>query len=486
MNKNKLAFDSMPFQSMRTTDDNGFLHVAVSNITKEQVVPYRGDEIPLTGGKQLDPDKLYYAYRPASELKKDSTVNSLNGIPILLNHHPDYADAPQKEYRVGSTGTDAKFDAPYLTNSLHITDEDAIKRIKDGSMKELSLGYRYTPVFQEGTFDGQHYDFIMTNISCNHVALVEQARAGSDVYVEDSKAKLVEDKSMNDEKIEQAEVALADSAMSTMQALKDLHEENPVTDEVQDVKTTSEITGDDMEEVENKDAVREELLKEIADAGLDVEKFKEKLEILVKPDEAEDADLIEEEEDLDVKAEDSDLEEDKDLAEDEEEDEDKKEIALDAETAKACGLDAEDPAVQKAFAEGVKYGERMEKKEPKKLDSEHESEGEKKALAGDSAERIAKLVAKRLEAKYQAVEDVKRTLGNVRATAYDSAGDIYREALKREGVSVKGLNDNACRATYRALSAIKAKGAKRMAMDSGAKVKSSALDSLFSKVNVGV
>jgi len=485
MNKNKLAFDSTPFQSMRTTDDNGFLHVAVSNITKEQVVPYRGDEIPLTGGKQLDPEKLYYAYRPASELKKDSTVNSLNGIPILLNHHPDYADAPQKEYRVGSTGTDAKFDAPYLTNSLHITDEDAIKRIKDGSMKELSLGYRYTPVFQEGEFDGQHYDFIMTNISCNHVALVEQARAGSDVYVEDSKSKLVEDKSMNDKKIEQAEVALADSAMSTMQALKDLHEENPVTDEVQDINNTSDTTGDSMEEVENKEAIREELLKEIGDAGLDVEKFKEKLEILAKPEEAEDEDIIEEE-DLDVKAEDSDLEEDKDLAEDEEEEEDKKEIALDAETAKACGLDAEDPAVQKAFAEGVKYGERMEKKEPKKLDSEHESEGEKKALTGDSAERIAKLVAKRLEAKYQAVEDVKRTLGNVRATAYDSAGDIYRAALKAEGVSTKGLNDSACRATYRAISAVKAKGAKRMAMDSGAKVKSSALDSFFSKVNVGV
>lgn len=479
----KLTFDSLPFKSQRTTDDNGFLHVAISNITKEQVVPYRGDEIPLTGGKQLDPDKLYYAYRPASELKRESTVNSLNGIPILLNHHPDYADTPQKKYRVGSTGTDAKFNAPYLTNSLHITDEDAIKRIKDGSMKELSLGYRYTPVFQEGTFDGQHYDFIMTNISCNHVALVEQARAGADVYVEDSKANLIEDKSMNDEKIEQAEVALADSAMSTMQALKDLHENNPVTDEVQDINNTSDTTGDSMEEVENKEAIREELLKEIGDAGLDVEKFKEKLEILAKPVETEDEDIIEEENLDKVDAEDEDTE-DKVDAEDAEED--KEEIALDADTAKACGLDAEDPNIQKAFAEGVKYGERMEKKEPKKLDSEHESEGEKKALAGDSAERIANLVAKRFEAKYQAVEDVKRTLGNVRATAYDSAGDIYRAALKAEGVSTKGLNDNACRATYRAISAVKAKGAKHMAMDSGAKVKNGALDSFFNKVNVGV
>lgn len=38
------------------------------------------------------------------------------------------------------------------------------------------------------------------------------------------------------------------------------------------------------------------------------------------------------------------------------------------------------------FAEGVKYGEELEKKEPEKLDSEHESEGMEKALEKDEAE----------------------------------------------------------------------------------------------------
>ena len=37
-----LAFDnfSIDKDSVRTVDDNGFLHVAVSPVTKEQVAPY--------------------------------------------------------------------------------------------------------------------------------------------------------------------------------------------------------------------------------------------------------------------------------------------------------------------------------------------------------------------------------------------------------------------------------------------------------------
>ena len=59
---------------------------------------------------------------------------------------------------------------------------------------------------------------------------------------------------------------------------------------------------------------------------------------------------------------------------------------------KDCGLDIKDNATRKAFAEGVKYGEKVEKKEPKKLDSEHESEGAKKAM--DEAD-IIKMIARR-------------------------------------------------------------------------------------------
>ena len=172
----RLALDA---QSVRRYDNNGNLHVAVSHLTKAQVRPYYGSEIIGWQRLKLEPTKVYYGYAPPEELSRPETIESTNGIPIQLDHHPDYADDPQLKTRVGSTGTDGAFREPYLDNSLHITVENAIRRILDGSMRELSLAYSYTPDFTSGkTPEGDPYDFIMRDISANHVALVEQGRAG--------------------------------------------------------------------------------------------------------------------------------------------------------------------------------------------------------------------------------------------------------------------------------------------------------------------
>ena len=71
-----LAFDRA---SVRRIDDNGFMHVAVSPFTREQVAPYYGYEIPGWEELKLDPQKIYYGYRPAEELAKPETVVSING-----------------------------------------------------------------------------------------------------------------------------------------------------------------------------------------------------------------------------------------------------------------------------------------------------------------------------------------------------------------------------------------------------------------------
>ena len=89
----KIVFDKVSFKdSVRSIDDNGFFHVAISNISKEQVAPYMGHEIPNYERLGLKPDEIYKVYRPAEELKK--AVISSNGIPIQLDHHADFADSP--------------------------------------------------------------------------------------------------------------------------------------------------------------------------------------------------------------------------------------------------------------------------------------------------------------------------------------------------------------------------------------------------------
>lgn len=468
----KLVYDRSPVDSVRTVDDNGYLHVGISNITKEQVAPYLGSEIPGFEKLGLKPDEIYSVYRPASELSKSATVESLNGIPVLLKHAEDSAEAPASN-RVGSTGTDAKWEPPYLTNSLHIQDADAIRRINDGTMREISMGYFYTPVLRHGEFEGEPYDVVMTDISCNHVALVEEGRAGHDVSVKDSTLTL------------------------------------PAGGGKEEPKTSSELKqeNDDMNE---KEKALAEILEIVAGAGIDPEAFKQKLDavINIKDDsQATDEDTEEskafaegveygeekekeEPEKLDREHESEGEErylEEKNESEDEGDEEN--DLTADAEEAlKSCGLDADDPTVkaafQQGFASGVSYGEEKEKDEPKKLDSEHESEGEKKALGQDSAAKIGAIVRAQVEAKFDAIQETSKSLGRVRASAFDTAADVYRAALKAEGVNVAGLAKRECRTAYRALM-MGRQSAKRVAAMDSKPHKPDALSKMLNSIRVG-
>lgn len=181
----KLTYDKLSINSVRSKDGNGFLHVSVSPLTKEQVAGYLGREIPFYNELGLDADRIYKVYRPARELQK--AAESFNGLPILLRHSEDSADKPQKELRVGTTGTNAAFDGQYLTNALSFHDAEAIRLIESGLQRELSAGYYYTPVVESGAFKGEAYDVRMADIRGNHIALVREGRAGGDVLVRDEK-----------------------------------------------------------------------------------------------------------------------------------------------------------------------------------------------------------------------------------------------------------------------------------------------------------
>lgn len=181
MSTSALAFDA---SSARTVDENGFLHVTSSHITKATVNPYYGREIPGWQAAGLDPEKIYYGLRDPRELQK--SLRTWEGLPLHIEHHIDSADEPRKLTRVGAVGTGAVWNAPYIDAPLTVWDRAAIDAIEDGSFRELSCAYRYDPDFTPGQHEGVAYDFIMRNIRGNHVALVEEGRAGPDVVVADA------------------------------------------------------------------------------------------------------------------------------------------------------------------------------------------------------------------------------------------------------------------------------------------------------------
>lgn len=186
MEKELLALDEkVVMESARTRDKNGFLQVKTSNLTRDHVAPYYGREIPGWEERQLDPDRIYYGWRNPDELK--AALSTFNGVPLLIEHKFDSAEQPNKELRVGTVGTSAKWEPPYITNALSVWDEKAISAIEDGTLRDLSCGYRYKPDFTPGeTPDGLAYDFVMRDLACNHVALVHEGRAPY-CYVSDEK-----------------------------------------------------------------------------------------------------------------------------------------------------------------------------------------------------------------------------------------------------------------------------------------------------------
>lgn len=345
-----LTFDAAP--SQRETDENGFLHVGASHITKATVNPYYGREIPGWQEAGLDPEAVYYGLRDPEELQ--ASLETWAGLPLHIEHHIDSAEEPQKLTRVGAVGTGAVWNPPYVDAPLTVWDRAAIDAIEDGSFRELSCAYRYDPDFTPGSYEGTPYDFIMRNIRGNHVALVEEGRAGPDVVVADSHPTSTKKGTLmgtfkkwfrgaqdDNPDIEKQEVELA-------QAIIDLHKVDPVTGEIVDIT-----------EDEDKAEEIRKLIGELS-AKLDPEDVKKLTDSL------------------------SDLAYSKATGDEKPE----KKEAMDEEAKKAmdaCGLDAEDPAESRAFAEGVKYGEELIRnpEERRKLDREHESEGERRELGKD-------------------------------------------------------------------------------------------------------
>lgn len=177
----RLAFDRA---SVRSMDKDGRLHVEITNISKATVNPYFGYEIPDSEALGLEPSKVYMLLRDPDELAKAAPTS--NNIQLLDRHDPVSADSPKPNITIGSTGTDAVFQAPFLKNSLVVWDAEAIKRIESGETQELSCAYRYRADMTSGIYEGIRYDGVMRDLCFNHVALVERGRAGPDVVVGDA------------------------------------------------------------------------------------------------------------------------------------------------------------------------------------------------------------------------------------------------------------------------------------------------------------
>ncbi len=166
----------------------GFLVCSDVPITRAGDMYYGREEIPSMG----QGSKPYITLtRSLADIHSDETAASFEGKPVTIGHPIDAMGndvfvGPDnwKNYSVGvmqnvRPGTGDNYDK--LLADLLITDSEAISLITDKTLRQVSCGYSYDLVIKDDDTGEQ------TNIIGNHLALVEEGRAGPSCAIFDSK-----------------------------------------------------------------------------------------------------------------------------------------------------------------------------------------------------------------------------------------------------------------------------------------------------------
>lgn len=106
----------------------------------------------------------------------EESLKTYKGKPIIITHEAGVVNKGNVDReQIGTILTDGYQDGDDVRAEIIIHDTDAMKEC---GLKELSLGYNLDLVEEPGTWNGEPYDAIQTNIAINHLALVASARAG--------------------------------------------------------------------------------------------------------------------------------------------------------------------------------------------------------------------------------------------------------------------------------------------------------------------
>jgi len=157
--------------------DEGFL------ICKNVPIARTGEQDYLGTELGLDTADIVKVYRPESEVFSPETIASFEGKPVTDDHPSDLLDTETATIHSKGHAQNVRRGAgewkDYLVADLHIHDAELIREIKDGK-REVSCGYmvEYVPN-GDGTYTQK-------NIRGNHIAVVNEGRAGHSAAIMDN------------------------------------------------------------------------------------------------------------------------------------------------------------------------------------------------------------------------------------------------------------------------------------------------------------
>ncbi|HCR2977781.1 TPA: DUF2213 domain-containing protein [Serratia marcescens] len=169
---------SFPINTQRIITENGYLRVP-GRVARTGVQQYLASELGLT---DRPPNSIVNVYRPPEEVFSPASLASYDNTDVTVEHPDDLVDSTTfKQVSVGhaiSQGRPDEDDDSYVVVDYLIKAQEAIDSINRGKA-ELSAGYTSEYVHRPGIApDGTPYEFEQTNITINHTALCDKARAG--------------------------------------------------------------------------------------------------------------------------------------------------------------------------------------------------------------------------------------------------------------------------------------------------------------------
>ena len=201
--------------------------------------------------ENAEPNVVVNVYRSPDEVFSQATLASFEGKPVT-NEHPSedvtpenyakYSKGHVQHVRVGKGD-----DSDKIMADLYITDPELMQLIQDGK-RDVSAGY-----YAEDKED-KNGRICQTHIRGNHIAVVDEGRAGRSVSIRDSKNRKKGDVSMSRKQRVKSIIAryIKDA---TPEELDELISDS---EEARDALCDEDIVEDDDEIVENEDIVEDD------------------------------------------------------------------------------------------------------------------------------------------------------------------------------------------------------------------------------------
>lgn len=153
-------------------DDDGYLTVTAA-VTKPGVYPY-----------QRQDGSVQYELKHPDDIFSDRVIKGIRAKPVTDGHPSEKVNVSNmNRYGRGLSHTDSRVEGNAVVVGLTVYDAALIEQIESGEKKEISLGFETELVADEGTYNGQSYQYRQTMIEPNHIAVVEKGRVGPEASI---------------------------------------------------------------------------------------------------------------------------------------------------------------------------------------------------------------------------------------------------------------------------------------------------------------